>query len=278
MFLKSNVPTLFIKNARHFVSTAKAIEKKVKVNNLEINCVRSGVGENAVLLLPGALGSSWTDFKPQIDKLPEKLPNYSIIAWDPPGYGRSIPPTREFPIDFLHNDAIVANNLMKQLGFQKYSLLGWSDGGITALILAAKFPNAVNKLIVWGSNAFIHPEELKIYESMRNVQMRANDFFFFDVFHFISIHFNSKGIRDVSKWSKRMREPMEQLYGVDQFPILWSNWVDAFIRIYHENNGNICRNELKEIVAPTLIVHGTKDPMIAAEHIPYLRKHIKQNE
>lgn len=166
MRFKSSLSPLFIKNVRHFASPAKFIEQKVNVNSVEINCVRSGGGKKAVLLLPGALGSSWTDFKPQIEKLPQKLPNYSIIAWDPPGYGRSIPPKRDFPIDFFHNDARVANDLMNQLGFERYSLLGWSDGGITAMILAAKFPLAVHKLVVWGSNAYILPEELKIYESM----------------------------------------------------------------------------------------------------------------
>lgn len=92
------------------------------------------------------------------------------------------------------------------------------------------------------------------------------------------IPFHFEGIRDVSKWLQRMREPMEQIYGVDNFQALWSNWVDAFIRLYKENNGDICQNELRQIQAETLIIHGTKDPMLAAEHIPYLRKHIKLNE
>lgn len=44
--------------------------------------------------------------------------------------------------------------------------MGFSDGGITALIHAAKYPNAVNKLVVWGANAFILPQELEMYKSM----------------------------------------------------------------------------------------------------------------
>lgn len=53
----------------------------------------------------------------------------------------------------------------QQLNIPKVSLLGWSDGGITGLILAAKYPTAVNKLVVWGSNSFILPQELEAYKS-----------------------------------------------------------------------------------------------------------------
>lgn len=75
-----------------------------------------------------------------------------------------------------------------------------------------------------------------------------------------------------------MREPMEKMYGVEYFAQLWSEWVDAFISIYEKNNGNICKDELSQIEAKTLIVHGAKDPMIAAEHVPFLRKSIRNTE
>lgn len=54
---------------------------------------------------------------------------------------------------------------MQKLGFKKYSLLGWSDGGISSMIAAAKYPDEVEKLVVWGSNAYVLPEEIETYES-----------------------------------------------------------------------------------------------------------------
>jgi valacyclovir hydrolase len=50
------------------------------------------------------------------------------------------------------------------LKLEKYSVLGWSDGGITALILAATFPDSIKKLVVWGANAFIHEKDCAIYK------------------------------------------------------------------------------------------------------------------
>lgn len=167
----------FLKNCsktiRHF-STSNVImrfeETQIQLNCnktlYNINYVRNGHGRKALILLPGALGSAHTDFKPQIEHLPNLLPNHTIIAWDPPGYGKSRPPNRTFPLDFFHRDAAVANALMESLDFKNYSVLGWSDGGITGLIMAAKYNNAIEKLVIWGANSYIHPDKVKIYESM----------------------------------------------------------------------------------------------------------------
>ena len=59
-----------------------------------------------------------------------------LIAWDPPGYGKSRPPNRTFPSNFFERDANVAMEFMKNLGYNNFSIIGWSDGGITALFMA----------------------------------------------------------------------------------------------------------------------------------------------
>ena len=45
--------------------------------------------------------------------------------------------------------------------------MGWSDGGITAMILAALAPENVGKLVLWGANAYVTPEEIKDYDKIR---------------------------------------------------------------------------------------------------------------
>lgn len=179
------------------ISQIKISEQKVKVGKFDINFALSKsnneIEKKTLLMLPGALGSAKTDFLPQLESLPRLLPNYQIIAWDPPGYGKSIPPNRQFSTRFLEEDADYAKGLMDALKIDNFSLLGWSDGGITAIILAGKYPQKVEKLAFFGSNAFIVEEELKIYEN----------------------------IRDVSKWSAKMREPLERLYGPEYFKDNW---------------------------------------------------------
>ncbi|XP_055852232.1 valacyclovir hydrolase [Episyrphus balteatus] len=221
-------------------------EQKINVDGVDINYVKTGNGSKGILLMPGAIGSAWTDFTPQIEKLPKLLPDYTIIAWDPPGYGKSIPPKRQFDLNFYHKDAECATSLMKILGYSNFSVLGWSDGGITAMIMAGTDRRLLDNMVIWGAGPYINEKEVKVLEDMR----------------------------DVSTWSARMREPMEKLYGPERFREIWSEWVDAAIMFYDKRNGNYCKGELEKIVTPTLILHGVKDPMIAEEHIPYIRRRI----
>lgn len=137
--LKHNLPYFIIKIAKQF-------ERRFK---FESQC--------------HGIGSIWTDFKPQIEGLDRG--KFTIVAWDPPGYGKSRPPDRTFPDDFFQRDANWAYNLMKALGYTKFSLVGWSDGGITSLMLASMFPNNIRKMVAVAANAYVTPEEVKIYKS-----------------------------------------------------------------------------------------------------------------
>lgn len=129
----------------------------------------------------------------------------------------------------------------------KYSLLGWSDGGITALIAASKAVEQVEKLVVWGSNAYVTEKDIELYEK----------------------------IRDTQKWSSRMKQPFIELYGEKYFSDTWNAWVDSFQAIFKDNKGNICREAIPNIQAPTLILHGAQDPLVPMEHPVYLHKNLK---
>ncbi|CAI6343250.1 unnamed protein product [Macrosiphum euphorbiae] len=241
--LLRNCSSLYKKNQIHHAMTEK--QTKIKINNIEINYLKVGNGPQTLLLLPGALGSIFTDFKPQIETLNRE--KYTIVAWDPPGYGFSRPPERDFSPGFFYRDADYAISLMKSLQIDRYSLLGWSDGGITALIMASKAVESVEKLIVWGSNAYVTEKDIELYEKIRNVQ----------------------------KWSPRMRQPFIDLYGEKYFSDTWNAWVNSFQIILKENGGDICREALSKIDAPTLILHGAQDPLVPMEHPVHLHKKIK---
>ncbi|KAM9478155.1 valacyclovir hydrolase isoform 2-T2 [Salvelinus alpinus] len=227
------------------------ISGRERVNGVDLFYQQTGKGDHAVLLLPGALvcgpvtGSAQTDFGPQLKSLSKD--RFTVIGWDPRGYGNSRPPERDFPLDFFERDAKDAVDLMQALRFPRFSLLGWSDGGITALIAAARNPSLVNKMVVWGSNAYVSPQDVKIYNA----------------------------IRDVSQWSERMRRPMEEVYGAELFIKTWEGWVDGIGQFAQRPEGSICMELLPQISCPSLIIHGEKDPMVPSFHPQYLLKHIK---
>ncbi|XP_062986383.1 valacyclovir hydrolase [Elgaria multicarinata webbii] len=226
-----------------FCSTA-ITSAKVEVNGVHLHYQQTGEGEHVVLLLPGMLGSGQTDFGPQLKSLNKQ--HFKVVAWDPRGYGKSIPPDRDFPPDFFERDAKDAVSLMQALKFKKFSLLGWSDGGTTALIAAAKYPNLIHKMVVWGANANITEEDVKCFNA----------------------------IRDVSKWSERARKPMEEMYGHVYFSKICAAWVDGISQFLYELDGSICQSLLPLIKCPTLIIHGEKDPLVPRFHPENLHKRI----
>jgi pimeloyl-ACP methyl ester carboxylesterase len=48
---------------------------------------------------------------------------------------------------------------------EHFSVLGWSDGGITGLIVAGRYPDLVRRLVVWGANAYILPSDMPLFKS-----------------------------------------------------------------------------------------------------------------
>lgn len=85
------------------------------------------------------------------------------------------------------------------------------------------------------------------------------------------------GIRDINKWSEKMKAPMIQIYGEDYFRNTWSNWIDAMLRLYKKQNGDLCKQVLSKIKCPTLIIHGAKDVMVLPEHPTYLKQKINDS-
>lgn len=116
------------------------------------------------------------------------------------------------------------------MGFAEFSLLGWSDGGITALIAAGKNADLIRKMVVWGSNAFVTQQDLQLYNGTsfhcRN-PVPGEQCAMWALFFFYRMSCICTAVRDVSKWSARMRQPMEEMYGAEVFAKTWEAWVDG---------------------------------------------------
>eukprot|EP01062_Namystynia_karyoxenos_P063083 TRINITY_DN55906_c0_g1_i1.p2 TRINITY_DN55906_c0_g1~~TRINITY_DN55906_c0_g1_i1.p2 ORF type:complete len:292 (+),score=86.21 TRINITY_DN55906_c0_g1_i1:83-958(+) len=210
-------------------------EARVSVNGVELLCARNGSGGPAVLCMPGALGTAATDFAPQLTGFDD---SYQVVSFDPRGYGRSRPPSRTFPDGFYRTDAVDAAELMRALGHQRYHVIGWSDGAISACILAADFPERVGKLVMFGGNAYLTEKDAAAFEKHRDVERN---------------------------WSQRMKDTHRPTYG-DELQPMWDAATDAWIRIVRERGGDVCMREARALRCPTLVVHGAKDPICLAEH------------
>ena len=43
------------------------------------------------------------------------------------------------------------------------SIIGWHDGGAAALIAAARYPDLVQNVVVWGAYAYVTQKDIDIY-------------------------------------------------------------------------------------------------------------------
>ena len=232
-------------------SLSPAESGKIEVNGAQIYYERRGAGAHPILCMPGALGSTATDFPPQMEHFGSRN-DFTIVGYDPRGYGKSRPSARQFSVDPLvyEADADDAVSVMRDLGFDRFSLLGWSDGGVSAIIAAAKYPKHMRKLVVWGANAFVGDEDVRLV----------------------------KPTRDLSNWSARMKRQMEDVYGAE-FPQLWFDWMDCYFGVLSdpERKGDLCKREVKRVSCPSLVAHGVKDAICPMFHAEYLARELRDS-
>ena len=252
--LKTFSTTGMIRSGPTFASGASELEGtsgKMKVNGVDLYFERYGNGPHALMFIPGALGSVRTDFAPQMEYFGRPGSGFTVVGYDPRGYGKSRPHNRKYlpfpdPL-FYETDAHDAVGVMQKLGYSEFSLVGWSDGGVCAIIAAAKYPQLVKNLVVWGSNAYVSKADVDLVEKARNV----------------------------ADWSPRMRVAMETVYGED-FPEIWSHWMDAFVGVHFDPNrkGDLCTKEVTQVKSPSLVVHGDKDVLCPKFHADFLSKQL----
>ena len=118
-------------------------------------------------------GSVQSNYWPVFKKMDKT--KFTLIGIDPEGYGKSRPPERNiFTEEFcLERDARLAGQVMEvtikfqsipssrssilnqadllffqKLGYEKYAVVGWSNGGLTASLLSALLPQNVTRTVL----------------------------------------------------------------------------------------------------------------------------------
>jgi pimeloyl-ACP methyl ester carboxylesterase len=133
------------------------------VNGHRLYCETMGEGR-PMLLLHGGGNSIHGSFAKQLDVFAK---SYSIVAPEQIGHGHT--PDLDGPITYsaMADDTAA---LLEQLHLKDVDVVGWSDGGIIALMLAARHPELVRRLAVSGVNFSLEglpPDDLR--------QMREKD-------------------------------------------------------------------------------------------------------
>ncbi|MEP7290539.1 MAG: alpha/beta hydrolase [Chloroflexota bacterium] len=176
-----------------------------------------------LIALHGRFGTARVDLGSVIDWLSQR---YRVLGPSLRGYGESTPKPRDYPLDFYHRDARDVIALMDALGIERAHLLGFSDGGETALVAAGLAPERFRSVAVWGAVGYFGPE-------IRPV-VQANY---------------------PATW---MDETTKQLHGItDPDPIVLQ-WVQALKHMI-DRGGDVSLSLAPNISAPVLLMLGEKD-------------------
>ena len=101
---------------------------------------------DAVLLLPG-----WAGSVAEFGGLRRELAGFRVIAADLPGSGRSQPQPRHYRPGYYADDACSLLSLLDDRGVAAAHLVGFSDGGEEALLMAALQPRRALSVLTWGA-------------------------------------------------------------------------------------------------------------------------------
>ena len=122
----------------------KINKKRIKIKNEEIAYLETGNGKETLILVHGNMSSS-VHYSPLIERLSS---DFKIIAPELRGCGDSSYNRRFDSLHELADDLIEFLDLLK---IKNANLVGWSTGGGVIMVIAAKRPDLVKKMVLLES-------------------------------------------------------------------------------------------------------------------------------
>lgn len=128
------------------------------IRGIKMYCEIYGQGD-PVLMIHGN-GGSMSAFSKNVPFFSKK---YKVILVDSRAHGKSVDSSDSLTFEQMADDF---NALLDTLHVQKTYVIGWSDGGINALLLAIRHPDKVIKLASTGAN--LTPDSTALIPSLWN--------------------------------------------------------------------------------------------------------------
>jgi pimeloyl-ACP methyl ester carboxylesterase len=218
--------------------------KQIKIKGKQIYFEEYGQGTPLLLLSGGGLNRSIKDFEYCI---PELAKHYRIIAPDSPGQGRSE------QADTLTYDLLLefASQFIDSLEIDSAYILGWSDGGITGLLLAEKRPDKIKKVIAVGANNGLRraiPADIPI-DSVRPPPLDA--------------------------WGKNHKESIDEY--MNKLPRDWKKLLSQLHTMWYQREAYFSDSIYGRINIPVMIVLGDSDDIVT-EHGLEMHRLIKDSQ
>jgi valacyclovir hydrolase len=187
-----------------------------------------GTGDS-VLVVPG-WGGSIQELMPLRSALASR---YRVIAADLPGSGRSGPQPREYSRSYYHDDAEEFLAFLDEVAAAPAHIIGHSDGGEYALLMAQMRPSSVRSILTWGSAGRLAPPP-GMLDTFRRV------------------------VEEPIPPLQQVSAHLKGTYGLDNARIMVRTQADALEAIV-DAGGDLARALAGDIACPALLVTGEHD-------------------
>ncbi len=201
---------------------------------------------HTVLLIHGFGGTPESDFAGQ---LPALLSHFRVIAPHLHGYGHSTHRS-SYTLSFYRDDAADLGIILDSLNIDKALVLGFSDGGIVGLLLAALYPQRVQTLAVMGAQPTISAQNVAAIRHWLVETPLAED------------------------WQKELAK----LHGEPYWRSLPRMYVEGQEALVAAGGVIITQEELASIRCPAPIMHGKRDRLVPADYAHIISEHIPNSQ
>jgi valacyclovir hydrolase len=201
-----------------------------------------------VLVLPG-----WGGGIGEFDPIRKALSShFRVIAADLPGSGQSEPQPREYTSSYFHDDAGTFLAMLDDLDASPAHLVGFSDGGEIALLMAVMRPDAVRSVVTWGAAGQLvaPPGMLEAFYQL---------------------------VDDPIPPLREFAAYLNATYGEDNARAMAHSESDA-LRAIIEAGGDLSRSRASGITCPALLVTGEHDPFCPPALVSELAEAIPRGE
>lgn len=183
-----------------------------------------------LLFLPGVTDS----ISAHSDWLARIARDHRVIAADLPGSGRSGPQPRHYHVNYYEDDARSFAALLQELGAANTHLVGYSDGGEVALMMAISTPEVARSVLTWGAVGFIDDPGGKAATFFRTL---------FDL---------------PSPETQDWRDILVARYGAELARDITRNFADG-LGAFVAAGGDISRSRAHQIKCPVCLITGKQD-------------------
>ena len=231
---------------------------KVEVNGIDINYELDGSGEEVLVILNGIMMStaSWIEHVPYFTEN-----DLRVLRVDFRDQGQSGRAEKPYTIE-QHVEDLAA--LFEEIGIDKAHIHGISYGGQVALLLALKYPDRVQSLIIANTVPRMTNYLKGIGEAWDEAaKSKDGSSFFRQVAPSIYSNLFFESNREFLKGREEMLKDM-----------LDDGWFEAYLRLSSSNSDLNLLDQLQKIKAPTLLLAADRDMVTPIEEMRAMRDRV----